>query len=121
MFSKNIALVLLLVATLGMYAQQDGIAYTIGEKYNDRHKYSNLLSIADDGNGGTVIVRSYYSGIVLRPKGYLVEHYNQNMELLSEYNYKLKNSNFVEAYVRNGQVYLLFLEYNYVCIPIALF
>ncbi len=113
MFSKNIALVLLLVATLGMYAQQDGIAYTIGEKYNDRHKYSNLLSIADDGNGGTVIVRSYYSGIVLRPKGYLVEHYNQNMELLSEYNYKLKNSNFVEAYVRNGQVYLLFLEYNY--------
>lgn len=113
MFSKNVAFALIFMVTLGIYAQQDDIAYTVGEKYNDRHKYSNLLSIADDGNGGTVIVRSYYSGIVLRPKGYLVEHYNQDLELLSEYNYKLKNSNFVEAYVKNGQVYLLFLEYNY--------
>ncbi|WP_281541955.1 hypothetical protein [Maribacter aestuarii] len=113
MFSKSVAFLILFMATLGIFAQQEEIAYTIGEKYNDRHKYSNLLSIADDGNGGTVVVRSYYSGIVLRPKGYLVEHYNKDLELLSEYNYKLKNSNFVEAYVKNGQVYLLFLEYDY--------
>ena len=91
MFSKSVAFLILFMATLGIFAQQEEIAYTIGEKYNDRHKYSNLLSIADDGNGGTVIVRSYYSGIVLRPKGYLVEHYNKDLELLSEYNYKLKN------------------------------
>ena len=113
MFSKRVAFVLFFMATLGSFAQDNDIAYTIGEKYNDRHKYSNLLSIADDGKGGTVIVRSYYSGIILRPKGYLVEHYNKNLELISEYNYKLKNANFVEAYVKNGQVYLLFLEYDY--------
>ena len=101
------------MAALGSFAQENDIAYTIGEKYNDSHKYSNLLSIADDGNGGTVIVRSYFSGIILRPKGYLVEHYNSDLELISEYNYKLKNANFVEAYVKNGQVYLLFLEYDY--------
>ncbi len=105
---------MLLIATIfGANAQENDVVYTIGEKYNDKHKYSNLLAIADDGNGGTVVVRSYFSGIILKPKGYLIEHYNENLELLSEYNYKLKKSNFVEAYVKNGQVYLLFLEYNY--------
>jgi hypothetical protein len=105
--------IMLLVATCSMLAQGDRVDYLIGEKYNDKYKYSNMLAIADDGVGGTVVVRSYYQGIVLRPKGYFVEHYSKDLELVSEYNYKLKDANFVEAYVRNGQVYLLFLEYDY--------
>src|SRR6056297_152908 len=113
MFRKYLFLILLSIVTWGSYAQDTKLNYTIGETIRDRHQYSNLLSIAEDGNGGTVVVRSYFSGIVLKPKGYLVEHYNKDLELLSEYNYKLKDANFVEAYVKNGQVYLLFLEYNY--------
>lgn len=113
MFRSTIIAILLLISIHNVFAQQNDITYAIGETFGDKHKYSNLLSIAHDGNGGTVIVRSYYSGIVLRPKGYLVEHYNADLELISEYNYKLKDANFVEAYVKNGQVYLLFLEYNF--------
>ena len=113
MFKKCITLILLTVTLFGAKAQEKDIAYRIGEKYPDKHRYSNLLAIADDDNGGTVVVRSYFAGVVLRPKGYLIEHYNEDLELLSEHNYKLKNSNFVEAYVKNGQVYLLFLEYNH--------
>lgn len=113
MLRKYLFIFLLTIAVFGSYAQDTALSYTLGETLKDRHQYSNLLSIAEDGNGGTVIVRSYFSGIVLKPKGYLVEHYNKDLELLSEYNYKLKDSNFVEAYVKNGQVYLLFLEYNY--------
>jgi hypothetical protein len=105
--------VLLFVASCGVMGQAAQVDYRIGEKYDDKYKYSNMLAIADDGVGGTVVVRSYYQGIVLRPKGYFVEHYNKDLQLLSEYNYKLKDANFVEAYVRNGQVYLLFLEYDY--------
>lgn len=111
---KKITLLLFLAISGGeAFAQQNNISYTVGETFNDKHKYSNLLSIAGDGNGGTVVVRSYFSGIVLKPKGYLVEHYNSDLELITEYNYKLKDANFVEAYVKNGQAYLLFLEYNY--------
>ncbi|MFD0795981.1 hypothetical protein ACFQZJ_00800 [Maribacter chungangensis] len=113
MFRKHLFFVLLSITIWGSYAQDTQLNYTIGETLKDRHQYSNLLSIAEDGKGGTVIVRSYYSGIVLKPKGYLVEHYNKDLELISEYNYKLKDANFVEAYIKNGQVYLLFLEYNY--------
>jgi len=113
MFKKVLATFLCVWAISTSYAQESDVAYTIGEKYNDKHRYSNLLAITNDGNGGTVAVRSYYQGIVLRPKGYIIEHYNSDLELLSEFNYKLKNANLVDAYVKNGQVYLLFLEYNY--------
>lgn len=94
-------------------AQEMPINYTFGEKYHDSFKYSNLLTIAPDGNGGSILVRSYFTGIILKPRGYFIEHYNQNLELIAEYNYKLKDTNYVDAFVKNGQVYLLFLEYNY--------
>ena len=88
------------------------LEYQFGEKYNDRYKYSNLVAISDDGSGGSVLVRSYYTGLILKPKGYFIEHYNDRLELIEEYNYKLKGAQFVKGYVKNGQLYLLFLEYN---------
>ncbi|MBM1105373.1 hypothetical protein JQC67_04385 [Aurantibacter crassamenti] len=109
---KGIALILLLAIYCVSNAQEIPLEYTFGEKYNDRYKYSNLLTIGDNESGGTLLVRAYYTGMVLRPKGYFIENYDKDLNLVSEFNYKLKNSNFVEGYVRNGQIYLLFLDYN---------
>lgn len=110
---KNTLTVLVLFLFAGMAHSQDfPIAFEIGEKYNDRYKYSNLVTIADDGTGGTLLVRAYYSGLVLSPKGYLIEHYDKDLILIDEYNYKLKGKEFVDGYVKNGQLYLLFLDYN---------
>ncbi|WP_405385031.1 hypothetical protein [Maribacter sp. LLG6340-A2] len=113
MFKRNIFLFILCVNVFGAVAQEEFVTYTIGEKFNDKYRYSNMLAIADDGSGGTVVVRGYYTGIILKPKGYFIEHYNKDLELISEFNYKLKHANFIDAYVRNGQVYLLFLEYSF--------
>jgi hypothetical protein len=93
-------------------AQEMPVTYSFGEKYNDRYKYSNLLEISDDGMGGSILVRSYYTGIILKPRGYYIEHYNKDLELISEYNYKLKDLDFVNAFVKNGQLNILLLEYN---------
>ncbi len=93
-------------------AQNLPIEYTFGEKYDDRYKYSNLASISDDGNGGYLLVRPYYGGLILKPKGYFIEHYNNELQLTSEYNYKMQEADLVEAYVRSGQLFLLFLEYD---------
>jgi len=95
-----------------IYAQNMPISYDFGEKYDDRYKYSNLVSISEDGTGGTVLVRSYFTGMILKPKGYFIEHYNKDLELVSEYNYKLKGPDLIEGYLKNGQLYLLFLDYN---------
>ncbi len=106
--------ILISIFFMGMMvrAQKMPVTYTFGEKYSDRYKYSNLLTITDDGTGGTILLRAYYTGLILQPKGYLVEHYNKNLELISEYNYKFKDAEFVEGYMKNGQLYLLFLDYN---------
>ncbi len=110
---KSFSILFFLVASCTITAQDIPVSHTIGEKYNDRYKYSNLLAISSDENGGSILIRSYYTGIILKPKGYFIERYNKNLELVSEYNYKLKNANFVDGYIRNGQIYLLFLDYNY--------
>lgn len=93
-------------------AQKMPVSYNFGEKYNDRYRYSNLMTIDEDGTGGYILVRAYYQGLVLRPKGYLIEHYNANLELINEYNYKLKGQEFVDGFFQNGQLNLLFLSYN---------
>ncbi|QBA65499.1 hypothetical protein [Muriicola soli] len=110
---KRILLFGLLCIGFLVRAQELPVEYTFGEKYNDRYKYSNLLNIEDDGQGGSLLVRAYYSGMILKPKGFIIEHYDENLQLISEYNYKLKGSEFVNGYFKNGQLYLLFLDYNY--------
>src|SRR5690606_8900297 len=93
-------------------AQEMPVTYNFGERYDDRYKFSNLLDISDDGMGGSILVRAYYTGIVLRPRGYYIERYNKDLELISEFNYKLKGCDFVSAFVKNGQLNLLVLQYD---------
>ncbi len=100
------------LASIVTLAQELPIAYQFGEKYNDKYKYSNLASISDDGQGGYILVRAYFSGMILKPKGYFIEHYNEQLVLTGEYNYKIKGPEFVAGYVTNGQLHLLFLEYD---------
>jgi len=109
---KQSTLLLLFFYCALSFAQKMPVDYRFGEKYDDRYKYSNLLTIDDDGNGGSVLVRSYYSGMILKPKGYFIELYNKDLELTAEYNYKLKGKDFINGFIKNGQLYLLFLEYN---------
>ncbi|MEX0315469.1 MAG: hypothetical protein AB3N18_14930 [Allomuricauda sp.] len=104
---------LLLAGVLTSAQEKMPVSYDFGEKFSDRYRYSNLLTISDDGSGGYILVRAYYQGLILKPKGYLIERYNANLELVSEYNYKLKGMNFVDGFLKNGQLNLLFLDYDY--------
>lgn len=113
MIKKQILLLCLMFAGIMASAQKMPVSYDFGEKYNDRYRYSNLMTIDEDGTGGYILVRAYYQGLILRPKGYLIEHYNSDLELVSEYNYKLKGLDFVNGFLKNGQLNLLFLNYNY--------
>ncbi|WP_222982886.1 hypothetical protein [Flagellimonas meishanensis] len=113
MLKKQTVFLLLFLAIWGIAAQNMPVSYDFGEKYSDRYRYSNLLTLEEDGAGGYILVRAYYQGLILRPKGYLIERYNDKLELMEEYNYKLKGLDFVDGFFKNGQLNLLFLNYNY--------
>ncbi|WP_350289356.1 hypothetical protein [uncultured Croceitalea sp.] len=108
---------LLLVCVLAMgahsFAQKMPVSYDFSEKFSDRYRYSNLVTIDDDGDGGYILVRAYFQGLILKPKGYFIEHYNKDLELVSEYNYKLKGKQFVDGFTKNGQLHLIFLDYDF--------
>ena len=109
---RNLWLIAGFLAFWFSQAQEMPLDYRFGETYKDRYKYSNLLSFSETVSGEKILVRGYYTGILLRPKGYLIERYNQQLELIDEYNYKFSDANFVHGFIANGQIYLLFLAYD---------
>ncbi len=109
---KRLALVLFLAAFCTIKAQEMPLQYSLGENYSDRYKYSTVLSVNSDDQDRTVMVRTYYGGMPLRPKGHFIEVYDAEMQLAVDYNYKYAGRHMVDAFVRNGQLYLLELKYN---------
>ena len=109
---RNLCLLAGVLALLAGHAQEMPLEYQFGEKYKDRYKYSNLLTFTESGSGDKILIRAYYSGLLIRPKGYLIERYNDQLELVEEFNYKFKGADFVHGFVANGKIYLLFLEYD---------
>ncbi|WP_041326918.1 hypothetical protein [Robiginitalea biformata] len=109
---RNLCMAVALLAAWVCGAQEMPVDYMFGEKYNDRYRYSNLVTFSESAQGNKVLVRAYYTGLILRPKGYLIERYNPQLELIDEYNYKFRGADFLDGFVANGQLYLLFLSYD---------
>lgn len=113
MMCKRSLYVLLFLCSFSVAkAQEIPVSYSLGENYSDRYKYSTILSIDNDQKGQTVIVRKYYSGVVLRAKGHFIEIYDAELNLVSDYNYKYSAMHMVDGFIRNGQLYLLELKYD---------
>ena len=112
MRSFNTFLFLFLVSFLSVTAQETAISYEIGERYNDRYKYSVVLNSMQSPEGNTILVRKYFGGIPLKPKGFFIEVYNPNLELIKEYNYKHQSNTMINAFISNNRLVLLELRYN---------
>jgi hypothetical protein len=110
---KLMAVTLITAAFQFVAAQEIPVNYSLGEKYADRHKYSTVLSMERTDSDETVLVRTYYGGMPLRPKGHFIEIYNEDMTLKTNYNYKYAGENMVGGFVKNGQLNLLELVYDW--------
>ncbi len=110
--SQGLAALLFLTVLSICSAQDISVEYSLGENYSDRYKYSTLLTSDRSAEGETVLVRTYYGGYPLRPKGHFIEIYDADLDLVRDYNYKYAGEHMVDGFVKNGQLYLLELVYN---------
>lgn len=114
MKTRKVLALLLVMAVLPLVQAQDiPVSYSLGENNSDKYKYSKVLSMDKTPSGETVLVRTYFGGIPLKPKGHFIEIYNADMTLKSDYNYKYAGKHMVDGFVKNGQLYLLELVYDY--------
>lgn len=109
---KSLFIILFLAGFVFSKAQEIPVEFTAGENYSDRYKYSTLLNISSSDNDKTVLVRRYYGGMPLRPKGHFIEMYDGDLNLLADYNNKYAGQHMVNGFIKNGQLYLLELKYN---------
>ena len=94
------------------FSQVDSLSYALGKSLNDKYKFSNIKAIADDGEGGVVIVRSYYGGVIMHLKGYYIEHYNNKLELVNDYKYEVEDVEVMGVFVKDGFVNVIEVTYD---------
>lgn len=124
---KTILIIIALFSlTNPIKAQVIPFKITKSEVFKDEFKYSTILMVESDGNGGTFIVRSYQGGAFSSSSGYYFEHYDANLKLINEYDYSLKYSEAIKqssvlgVIKNNNQISLIDFVYNkdqaaYIC------
>ncbi|HLA54700.1 MAG TPA: hypothetical protein VK623_01250 [Flavobacterium sp.] len=116
-------ILLLLVCGLGfLTAGAQDIPFKIQKSavFKDEYKRSSIISVDEDGNGGTVIVRSYSGGAFSSAHGYYFEHYDADMKLIKDFEYELKRGYVMGVFVHGGQVNIVDFLYDkeqkaYIC------
>ncbi|RZJ28483.1 MAG: hypothetical protein EOO48_09730, partial [Flavobacterium sp.] len=103
----------LLALLAGIYflpaAAQD-IPFKIAKSdlFKDEYKQSTVVSVDEDNNGGTIVVRSYYGH---GDHGYYFERYDANMKLVKDFEYELKRGAVIGVVVKDEKVTIV--DFNY--------
>ena len=95
-----------------LFSQEAKKQYTTSESLSDKYKFSNVKAIEEDDQGGLVVVRAYYGGMIMHLKGYYIEHYNSKLELIKEYNYTIEDVEVMGVFVANNRINILEVSYD---------
>jgi hypothetical protein len=95
-----------------LMAQSPEISYKAGKSISDRYKFSNVIATENDGQGGVVVVRAYYGGIIIGLQGYHIEHYNESLELIKEYDYKANDVEVMGVVSSKDKISIIEVGYN---------
>jgi len=105
---KLILIVVLLVTCLG-YSQDVSIIKS--EIFKDSKKSSSLEYSLEDENGGLLTIRAFYGGIIRKIKGYYIQHFDANLKLLKEIEYKKEANHILKnAFIKNNMLHLIEYE-----------
>ncbi|OUR99396.1 hypothetical protein A9Q86_12570 [Flavobacteriales bacterium 33_180_T64] len=103
---KLLTITLLFLVTMS-FAQD--ISITKSDIFKDKKKHSFLSFSLEADNGGIVTIRSYYAGFG-RLKGYYIQYFDNNLKLIKELNYEVKNKTIRNAFLKDNQLHLIEVE-----------
>lgn len=106
---KKITLLILLLISTITIAQDFNI--TKSDIFKDKKKHSFLSFSIDDKEGGLITIREYLGGFPLKTtKGYYIQHFDKNLKVKNEFDYKVKRSRIRNAFIKDGKLHLIELE-----------
>lgn len=78
----------------------------------DKKKHSQLVFSCSNEDGGTLIVRVFYGGMLRKPKGYLLEYYDSDLNLVANTEMEIDNNGIKDIFIKNNQVNLIEYKLN---------
>jgi hypothetical protein len=86
------AIVFIAIFSLSVCGQEIKTNIVQSAVFKDEFKYSNIVLVENDGNGGVLVVRFHRGGVFagIGSMGYYFEHYDSNLKLINEYDYAMK-------------------------------
>jgi uncharacterized protein YktA (UPF0223 family) len=105
---KKITILLLLFITFNNYAQD--ISITKSKIFKDSNRISSLEYSLKDENGGLITIRAFYSSLIKKLKGYYIQHFDANLNLLKEVEYEVDKNELRNAFIKDNKLHLI--EYD---------
>jgi len=102
---KKIIFLLFVCLTFNAYAQD--VSMIKSEIFKDSKKNSSLSYSLDDENGGLVTIRAFYGGMLQSVKGYYIQHFDENLKLIKEIEYKVDKNTIRNAFIKDNQLHLI--------------
>jgi len=91
--NKIICLSLITLFSISSFAQEIPVKIQKSEVFKDEYKESQIVLSEEDGTGGVLIVRSYNGKGISPNRGFYFEHYDSNLKLLNEYDFRITHTN----------------------------
>ncbi|MEL6810063.1 MAG: hypothetical protein AAFP76_01870 [Bacteroidota bacterium] len=104
---KQFFTLLLLVFSGTILAQDISINSTSSKVFKDNKKHTSLEFSEKDGNGGFITIRTYYGGMMRLPKGYYIEHYDKDLNLVKETEMEIDKNQIQGMMVENGKIFIM--------------
>lgn len=95
------------------FAQNIPFQIQKSEIFTDTHKKSDLAFSESDGEGGLILIRVLNGSLIPIPKAYIIEHYNSDFKLLTEYEYKINmTEEFVGLFIKEKKINIIERVYD---------
>lgn len=73
----------------------------------DKKKHSKLVFSCSNDDGGVLIVRQFMGGMLRLPKGYYLEYYDNDLNLIASHEMEIDDSGIKNIFIKNNQVNII--------------